>query len=201
MKKAFLVTLLVLAVAGFAAAQITNVTSDVLGAHLNYGRGCAGCHAPHSGAYGNGAAKHGDSTSGNIALWGQDVGSLYGQTITTGQSEHGSYPETLPSSFSAGTPDVAGVLTCLSCHDGNYAQGAMMKNKVFETLPSTYGTLNDIPTLLGQDGTGSGNYLNDHPVGLNAVMTCGGTYDWDCSIVNGKVTMSGPKSTLFVKNY
>ncbi len=23
---------------------------DVLGAHQNYGRGCAGCHAPHSGA-------------------------------------------------------------------------------------------------------------------------------------------------------
>jgi cytochrome c553 len=90
---------------------------------------------------------------------------------------------------------------CLSCHDGNYAQGAMMKNKVFETLPSTYGTLNNIPTLLGQDGTGSNNYLNDHPVGLNAVMTCGGTYDWDCTIVNGKVSMTGAKSTQFVKNY
>ena len=58
---------------------------------------------------------------------------------------------------------------CLSCHDGNYASGAMMKNKVYETLPSTYGTLNTIPTLLGNDGSTVGNYLNDHPVGLNAV--------------------------------
>ena len=90
---------------------------------------------------------------------------------------------------------------CLSCHDGNYAQGAMMKNKVFETLPSTYGTYNNIPTLLGADNTTTGNYLNDHPVGLNASVTCGGTYDWDCTIVNGAVSMNGANSSQFVKNY
>jgi hypothetical protein len=201
MKKVFVVMLLVLAVAGFASAQISNVTTDILGAHLNYGRGCAGCHAPHSGAYGNGAAKHADTTAGNIALWGQDVGGLYGQTITTGQSEHGSFVETLPTALTTGTPDVSGVLMCLSCHDGNYAQGAMMKNKVFETLPSTYGTYNNIPTLLGADNTTTGNYLNDHPVGLNAYVTCGGTYDWDCTVVNGAVSMTGPNSSNFVKNY
>ena len=55
--------------------------------------------------------------------------------------------------MTASTPDVLGVLTCLSCHDGNYAQGAMMKNQVYETLPATYGTSNTIPTLLGNDGT------------------------------------------------
>lgn len=202
MKKILVVLFVVLAAASFAAAQNYSPSTDVLGAHLNYGRGCAACHAPHSGAYGNGNAKTADSTSGNIALWGQDVGSLYGQTITTGQSEHGSYPETLPSSFSAGTPDVAGLLTCLSCHDGNYAQGAMMKNQVYETLPATYGTANTIPTLLGKDGTSIGNYLNDHPVGLNAVMSCGGTYDWDCTIsATGKVMMTGPNSSKFVTNY
>ena len=201
MRKVFLVTLMVLAMAGLGLAQFITPTTDVLGAHLNYGRGCAGCHAPHSGAYGNGAAKHADTTAGNIALWGQDVGGLYGQTITTGQSEHGSFVETLPTALTAGTPDVAGVLMCLSCHDGNYAQGAMMKNKVFETLPSTYGTYNNIPTLLGADNTTTGNYLNDHPVGLNAYVTCGGTYDWDCTIVNGAVSMNGPNSSQFVKNY
>jgi hypothetical protein len=201
MKKVLLVMLMVLAVAGFSLAQIANPTTDVLGAHLNYGRGCAGCHAPHSGAYGNGAAKHADTTAGNIALWGQDVGGLYGQQITTGQSEHGSFVESLPTALTAGTPDVAGVLMCLSCHDGNYAQGAMMKNKVFESLPSTYGTYNNIPTLLGADNTTTGNYLNDHPVGLNAYVTCGGTYDWDCTIVNGAIQMTGPNSSAFVKNY
>ena len=77
----------------------------------------------------------------------------------------------------------------------------MMKNKVFETLPSTYGTYNNIPTLLGADYTTTGNYLNDHPVGLNAYVTCGGPYDWDCSVVNGAISMNGPNSSQFVKNY
>ena len=40
-----------------------------------------------------------------------------------------------------------------------------MKNKVYETLPTTYGTKNNIPTLLGNDSSTVGNYLNDHPVG------------------------------------
>ena len=91
---------------------------------------------------------------------------------------------------------------CLSCHDGNYATGAMMQNKVYETLPASYGTKNSIPTLLGNDGTTTGNYLNDHPVGLNAVMGCGGPYDWDCSIDGtGKVLMTGPNSAKFITNY
>lgn len=202
MKRNLIIAMLVLSGAAFASAQITTPSTDVLGAHLNYGRGCAACHAPHSGAYGNGNAKTADPTSGNIALWGEDVSSLYGQTITTGQSEHGNAVEVLPTSTSAGTPDVAGVLMCLSCHDGNYAQGAMMKNQVYETLPATYGTANKIPTLLGNDGTTTGNYLNDHPVGLNAVMTCGGTYDWDCTIDGtGKVLMNGPNSSKFITNY
>lgn len=202
MKRSLSFTLMFLAATSFAAAQITTPSTDVLGAHLNYGRGCAACHAPHSGVYGNGNAKTADSTSGNIALWGEDVSSLYGKTITTGQSEHGSFVEALPGSTTAGTPDVAGVLMCLSCHDGNYATGAMMRNKVYESLPSTYGTWNTIPTLLGNDGTTVGNYLNDHPVGLNAVMGCGGTYDWDCTIsAAGKVLMTGTASSQFVTNY
>jgi nitrate/TMAO reductase-like tetraheme cytochrome c subunit len=202
MRKTFIVLLMVFAVAGFAVAQIQAPTSDVLGAHLNYGRGCPACHAPHSGVYGNGGAKTADTTAGNIALWGQDVGDLFGKTIVTGQSEHGSYSETLPASWDQTRPDTAGLLTCLSCHDGNYAQGAMMKNTVWESLPSTYGTYNTIPTLLGADPTGTGNYLNDHPVGTNAIVGCGGTYDWDCTIdATGKILMTGTGSSAFVKNY
>ena len=88
MKKVTLVTLLVLAFATFAVAQPgSSPATDVLGAHLNYGRGCAACHAPHSGARGNGIATT-DTTTGNIALWGQDVAPLFGKTIITGQSEH-----------------------------------------------------------------------------------------------------------------
>jgi hypothetical protein len=207
MKRIVLLSTMFLAAASFAAAQITTPTTDVLGAHLNYGRGCAACHAPHSGAAGNGIDKSGDPNTGNAALWGEDVGNLYGKTIVTGQmlpegSVTPTYSETLPSSLTATTPDVGGVLMCLSCHDGNYAQGAMMKNKVYETLPSTYGTANTIPTLLGNDGSTVGNYLNDHPVGLNAVMGCSGPYNWDCTIsATGAVQMTGAHSAQFVQNY
>ncbi|MGA2049682.1 MAG: hypothetical protein ABSG96_18440 [Terracidiphilus sp.] len=202
MKRNFLIAMMFMATAGFAAAQIGPPTSDVLGAHLNYGRGCAACHAPHSGAYGNGAAKTADPTSGSSILWGEDVASLYGKTLQfAGVNGTSSTTETLPTSMVAGTPDVNGLLTCLSCHDGNYAEGAMMKNKVYETLPSTYGGYNSVPTLLGNDGTTPGNYLNDHPVGLNAAVSCGGQYNWDCTEAAGVISMNGPNSSAFVKNY
>ena len=201
MKRVSLALIVVLAFASIGMAQITTPTSDVLGAHLNYGRGCAACHAPHSGAWGNGANASGDTNTGQIALWGQDVGNLYGKVITTGQSEHGSYVETLPATWDSTRPDTANILTCLSCHDGNYAKGAMMKNQVYETLPASYGTFNKIPTLLGNDGNAKGDYLNDHPVGLNATLSCGGTYDWDCTNTNGVIAMTGTGSSAFVKNY
>ena len=66
--KKILIALLFVTAAGFAAAQNNTYSpsTDVLGAHLNYGRGCAACHAPHSGVYGNGNAKTADPTAGTL---------------------------------------------------------------------------------------------------------------------------------------
>ena len=180
------------------AAQNASTNTDVLGAHLNYGRGCAACHTPHSGAMGNGFGTSAPTPSqgSSVALWGEDASRLYGKTITT---DGGKYTEVLPSSMSATTPDVAGILACLSCHDGNLGSNTMMQNRVYETLPPTYGK-QAIPTLLG--GTGStSNYLNDHPVGLNVTVNCGSGMGWDCSLENGVLQMSGVNSRKFVKNY
>ena len=209
MKRNLLIALLFVATAGFAAAQNYSPSTDVLGAHLNYGRGCAACHAPHSGAYGNGAAKTTDPLSGNVALWGEDVASLFTQTIITGNSGHGTYTEVLPGAMSTSS-EAFGLLTCLCCHDGNLAQGAMMQNTVYETLPWTYGTHNSIPTLLGNDGSTKGNYLNDHPVGVQATFGCntppaGGGYsesgyNWDCNI-SGTTITAGPNMARFINNY
>jgi len=204
MKKVMLVTLMVLAVAAFAAAQVQAPTSDVLGAHLNYGRGCAACHAPHSGAFGNGIYTS-DPNTGNNALWGQNVQPFFSQNFATGgtYSSRGasSYNLAFPASMQTSDPVALDTMTCLSCHDGNLAQGAMMKNRVYETLPGTYGS-NPIPTLLGNNGAGQvGDYLNDHPVGDNAIIGCGGQYNWDCTIVNGVIQMTGANSSQFVKNY
>ena len=199
MKKLVCLMLTVLAGCGLAAAQAGSAPStDVLGAHLNYGRGCPACHTPHSGASGNGTAKIAGTSSGNTMLWGEDASSLYGKTISTGG---GKYVEVLPSSMSATTPDVNGMLTCLSCHDGNYASGSMMKNKVYETLPATYGSGHAVPTLLGSAAAGTGAYINDHPMGLSAKVSCGGSPNWDCTQSNGVSTMKGANSSRFVSNY
>lgn len=176
-----------------AAAQMTTPATDVLGAHLNSGRGCVACHAPHSGAAGNGTARMAGG-SGDAALWGEDASGLYGKTIAT---DGGKFTEALPTSLTATTPDAAGMLTCLSCHDGNYASNAMMKNKVYESLPSSYGAAGVVPTLLGSNGS----FLSEHPMGLSAAISCGGEAGWDCSESNGVIRMSGANASRFVASY
>src|SRR4051812_6419680 len=173
MNRISLLSLTIFSCSTIAAAQITTLGTDVLGAHLNYGRGCSACHSPHSGASGNGKAHTVDASSArNPILWGEDVTSLYGKTITTGG---GKFIEVPPASMSANTPDVAGMLTCLSCHDGNFAPAAMMKNKVYETLPSTYGIRSQVPTLIGSGGISAGSFVSEHPMGLSANIRCGGS--------------------------
>lgn len=182
MKKLLMVALCILAMAGFAMAQTytsgTGITGvDKLGAHQNGGRGCVGCHAPHSGARGNGgnAAAGGvvtDPDAGNLALWGQDLGPLYGVTFETGHG--GAYDVTIPADLAGDEHLITGVAMCLSCHDGNIAKGAMMTNQSYEQatglLPvGLYGS-GKIPTLLGADGTADGNYKNDHPIGPAATL-------------------------------
>ncbi len=193
-----LIALTFLATSGLLASQSATPAGDILGAHMNSGRGCSACHSAHSGSLGNGQAKSAGPPTGTPMLWGEDASSLYGKTIATGG---GAYVEVLPTSMSAGTPDVEGMLTCLSCHDGNYASAAMMKNKVYETLPATYGTRNTIPTLLGTKAGAGGGYFNDHPMGLSVKLGCGGGMGWDCTQSNGKIVMAGANSGRFVKNY
>jgi len=198
MNRSSLVALTILASSIIATAQITTPGTDVLGAHLNYGRGCTACHSPHSGASGNGKARTADSSATHSPiLWGEDVTSLYGRTVSTGG---GKFVEVLPASMSASTPDVAGMLTCLSCHDGNFAPAAMMKNKVYETLPSTYGIRSQVPTLIGSGGITAGSFVSEHPMGLSAHISCGGN-GWDCAEANGAISMRGASSSHFVSSY
>jgi len=208
MKKLVLILLLVVMASAMVVAQVTQgahptssgapgsvaPTVDVLGAHQNYGRGCAGCHAPHSGAWGEGGGTQGaptDKYTGVNALFGQDMGPLWGQTFDFSDiSNTGSNNRYLWTTAPNGNPtamtaqqysDMRGAVMCLACHDGAVAKGAMMQNWAFEeqigALPSSYGQAK-IPTLLGADGTinqgGStdgGNYNNDHPIGENATLS------------------------------
>jgi len=190
MRKLFVVMFVVLIAAGLAVAQNptyiqgTGLTGiDVLGAHNNGGRGCAGCHAPHSGAAGgggdavNGTGAGTDTLSGSNALFGQDVAPLFGLSITF--ATDGGYVENLPTqaaAYTTNTSELRQIMMCLACHDGVVAKGGMMTGQSWEQannlLPTgVYGPHN-IPTLLGND-SGNGNtsgYGNDHPVGTMATL-------------------------------
>jgi hypothetical protein len=177
--------LVVLFAAAFAVGQTytsgTGLTGiDILGAHQNGGRGCAGCHAPHSGAAGGGGnmgtgTGYNDPLSGTSALFGQDVTPLFGVSLTFGNG----YVEALPSepdAYNTQTEELRGIMMCLACHDGAIAKGQMMTGKSWEQqyglLPAGVYGPHDIPTLLGND-SGNGNtsgYGNDHPVGTAATL-------------------------------
>jgi hypothetical protein len=213
MKKFCLAVLMILGMAALASAQVTSPTQDVLGAHNVYGRGCVACHAPHSGAAANGAPT--SANSGNLALWGENLAPLYGQTFAFGNG--GTYTITIPN---YGTTDVvvggntvtaAGlpsspdgtfvVAACLSCHDGNIAKSGMMKGTAVETVTINGATFNP-PTLLGNDTTTAGNYENDHPVGPAANPWCGGPYGWDCTAnADGTISYTGTASSEFLTDY
>ncbi|HUN63336.1 MAG TPA: hypothetical protein VMU53_15165 [Candidatus Sulfotelmatobacter sp.] len=201
MKKAILVGLFVLASAGLAMGQNWSSTVDVLGAHNNGGRGCAGCHSPHSGAFGSGhTPKNGGADTGSYALWGQDASPLYGATVKFG--DNGKYVEVLPGSITSGSTEVGGILLCLSCHDGNVTYSNMMTNQSYEQrvgmLTNTAYGSSPIPTLLGNDGSSAGNYTNDHPVGLNATISSGNGLVW---ANNAFTVTAGSQYAQYVANY
>lgn len=200
MKRLALIGLVVLASFSVAMAQ------DVLGAHNGYGRGCVMCHAPHSGSLGNGvsatqAAK--DPQNGMYALWGQDLSPLFGQTFDFSGDGAATYPVTLPAAGAITSAHDANtvILFCLSCHDGVLTTVGMMQGHTVETLPIVGGTA---PTLLGKaKPSGGGEYTNDHPVGGSAVVSCGGTYNWDCAgggVSATPIAMTGPHSSAFLLN-
>jgi len=188
LKKLTLLILILVMASGLAMAQtgagyVGNTayipTVDVLGAHQNGGRGCAGCHAPHSGARGNGWAVTTASpmNSGDQALWGTDVTAIMNAQITFDPGDGGVQIPFNPSATSfKGDPLFKDVATCLSCHDGNVSKGAMMTGVSWEQaqgiLPKGYGSGN-IPTLLGNDGNATGDYSNDHPLGPGSGVETG----------------------------
>jgi hypothetical protein len=198
MKRAILAGFFFLASAGLALGQNWSSTVDVLGAHNNNGRGCAGCHSPHSGSFGSGHG--GAADAGSYALWGQDASPLYGQTVAFG--DNGKYVEVLPSTIAGGSQEVGGILLCLSCHDGNLTAKNMMTGQSYEQtiglLTNTAYGAKPIPTLLGNDGTTAGNYTNDHPVGLNANISSGN----GLVFANNVFTVTaGTPYAQFVANY
>jgi len=200
MKKASLLIFVTLIFTSVAMAQTPVWGNDELGAHNCYGRGCVACHAPHGGAMGNGLATSTDTGNGTVALWGENLTPYYSQVSEFGAT---SYSVTLPSSMAgvsiSDTNSI--ILLCLSCHDGNVAKVSMMVGHTVETLPVVGGTA---PTLFGKtEGNTAPNYLNEHPVGPSATVSCRGTYNWDCTGGGNSlqpIYMNGTASGQFLIN-
>jgi hypothetical protein len=240
MKKLMLVGLFILLAVGWMAAQNAKTPYDILGAHNNGGRGCAACHAPHSGGRGNGGNIVGTGVStggveGDWHLWGTDVSIITAETLNFGGGYTTEYGGNYTVNFggaqqwtSTSNGLVGGIAICLSCHDGNVSEGAMMMGQSYEqqagilatvvgagqgtTTNALYGTT-PIPTLLGNDGGNAGDYLNDHPVGYNAnynalsyPFSTGGLGNWGLTyaVSKGSITWTvapGSAFASFLNNY
>jgi len=127
---------------------------DVMGAHENGGRGCAGCHAPHNQARGNGGTgkAYGAFADAQGGLWGEDTSAILssysgGITFNAGNSHHsgqltwGVNGGGLTAATAWTDATYTGVATCLSCHDGNVSTGAMMSGVSYEQY---FGLLNSV---------------------------------------------------------
>ena len=162
-KRLVLAVLILCAFAAPAVAKTASSRTDALGAHVNSGRGCPACHTPHSGTCEEHSTLTSRANPAGEMLWGQDVTSVYaayGSPLSQESATNASYS--------------GGVLRCLTCHDGNSGPRAMMRNVVYETIPSKYASLGTIPTLMDQESLISGHELVDHPIGLEAQINCGG---------------------------
>jgi hypothetical protein len=228
MKKALLVVMFALLAVGLATAQNFVPTTDTLGAHNDGGRGCAGCHAPHSGGRGSGGqlvAGSGITSTGGIegdqALWGTDLSLITQVGIASGDG--GQYTVAFGGAqqlTGTSSPVVSGIAVCLSCHDGNVSKGAMMMGTSYEqtvlsNLPTghgqgtTTGALygnTPIPTLLGDDGGTLGDYTNDHPIGplanIGAVASsAGANLSWSTGGTNKITWTIAGNYAQFVTNY
>lgn len=182
-KRLLPVILLLLIQVSLAAAR--NVANDIMGAHLNSGRGCSACHSPHGRSFAESSAQ----AASPVMLWGNNAAAIY---VT-----HGGVFQNAPGDRTGSR----GVLSCLSCHDGNYAPRAMMRNVVYEAIPETFGGGHLIPTLLDKDDFNSGNDIDDHPMGSAAQLRCGSEMGWDCLESHGTIRMQGALSSRFAANY
>ena len=102
----------------------------------------------------------------------------------------------------AGSPEASGVLVCMSCHDGNYAPKAMMKNSIYEIVPAeVYGAPESVPTLFDKRDVNLTKDISEHPIGVDTRVKCGGAANWDCSDRDGVLRMEGQRSSRFAANY
>ena len=174
LRTAPVVLFLVVASIPYSFAQCNNCASpdaaNILGVHNDGGRGCAGCHAPHSGGFLG--SETGDSetreVAPGVALWGS-ANPSYGEMVRLSDTEN--YVEVPPARVASPSEDVIGILLCLSCHDGNLTPQTMTSGQSYARRMGFLGKpgRQPIPSLLADDMPASNNV--EHPLGPDATIT------------------------------
>jgi len=163
----------------------------VLGVHNDGGRGCAGCHTSHSGSLDPAAQ------SENIGLWGSSTVPSYGSDVIVGDTAH--YVRVATTRFVSPEDDVAGILLCLSCHDGNVTPQTMMPSQSYSSKVGLLASpgRQPIPTLLGE-GPLAGEYSFEHPLGSDATVALDNGLGFAKGVFSVK---SGSPYAHFMENY
>lgn len=157
---------------------------DSFGPHVDASRGCMLCHAHHS-------ERAGISGQG---LWGKNADPAYGDAV--GLSDE-SQMVAVRAKAGGGGESTAGVVSCLSCHDGNLTPENMMESASYEA---------QVGLLAGTQYSGQKAYSlleavdapRQHPVGPSARIPVGNGLIWS----NGSFTVT-PASPYarFVASY
>jgi hypothetical protein len=137
---------------------------DVLGVHNVGGRGCGACHAPHEWAK--------DNVRDGLGLWETTPPSAAHQNIIFGQD--GRRVQVDSARLTTPAAEVAGVVLCLSCHDGNVTPQNMLANQPYEQavgLRPTSGR-QQIQSLL-DEADSFGQAAVEHPFGPAAQIEVG----------------------------
>lgn len=192
LKKVLFVALVALFAVGIASAQQIGAGSDILGPHNVNGHGCASCHAPHSGAKGNGGVS---ADSGMSYLWGRDFYATtyqtYGWDINTPLND----VITVTAAGFGETDPLFHTAACMSCHDGNQTQVVGMSGLSLETVEGG----KKVSTYLATDGD---SLKNDHPVNVQYDPTF--TFNWPGTVnaTTGAITWTvTTQSTAFQTSY
>ncbi|HYE24403.1 MAG TPA: hypothetical protein VEG32_04305 [Clostridia bacterium] len=142
-----------------AEPALASISESKLGPHASGGRGCSGCHAPHSATVGNAAGLEDDDD-----LWSLNIGPLYGANEAPADFDASSTDTFIP--LTVADAEVRGIMMCLSCHDGQMAKGAMVTAASYEGSAG----FPVVAPVLSSSGVVAPNYIRAHPVGPRATL-------------------------------
>jgi predicted CXXCH cytochrome family protein len=167
-----ILTLLLLAAAGGAFAQVAGTPHDLSAALPTTQRICVFCHTPH------GALSQTPAATSQYPLWNHTLST---NTFTVYDS---ATMNATPTPF-AGTDNSSSAL-CMSCHDGSVGIGSLVNNPNLPTGGEE--TPTNVATLITGNANLGTDLSNDHPVNF--------TYDTALATADGGLVDPATSPTI-----